>query len=34
VCGDYLIAKAFRLLAESRITRPTAQVVEAFIIGA
>ena len=34
VCGDYFIAKAFRLLAESRITRPAAQVVEAFIIGA
>jgi geranylgeranyl reductase family protein len=34
VCGDYLIAKAFRLLAESRATSPAAQVVEAFIIGA
>jgi geranylgeranyl pyrophosphate synthase len=34
VCGDYLIAKAFRLLAESRTTSPAAQVVEAFIIGA
>lgn len=34
VCGDYLIAKAFRLLAESRVTSPAAQVVEAFIIGA
>jgi len=34
VCGDYLIAKAFRLLAESRTTSPPAQVVEAFIIGA
>jgi geranylgeranyl reductase family protein len=33
VCGDYLIAKAFRLLAESRTTNPAAQVVEAFIIG-
>ena len=34
VCGDYLIAKAFRLLAESRTTSPAAQVVEAFVIGA
>jgi geranylgeranyl reductase family protein len=34
VCGDYLIAKAFRLLAETRATRPAADVVEAFIIGA
>jgi len=34
VCGDYLIAKAFRLLAESRTMNPAAQVVEAFIIGA
>lgn len=34
VCGDYLIAKAFRLLAESRATSPAARVVEAFIIGA
>jgi geranylgeranyl reductase family protein len=34
VVGDYLIAKAFRLLAESRISSPAARVVEAFIIGA
>jgi hypothetical protein len=34
VCGDYLIAKAFRLLAESRTTSPATRVVEAFIIGA
>lgn len=34
VCGDYLIAKAFRLLAESRTQNPAAHVVEAFIIGA
>ena len=34
VCGDYLIAKAFRLMAETRTTNPAAQVVEAFIIGA
>jgi geranylgeranyl diphosphate synthase type I len=34
VCGDYLIAKAFRLLAESRSMNPAAHVVEAFIIGA
>ena len=34
VCGDHLIAKAFRLLAESRADNPAAQVVEAFIIGA
>jgi geranylgeranyl pyrophosphate synthase/flavin-dependent dehydrogenase len=34
VCGDYLIAKAFRLLAESRAQNPSAHVVEAFIIGA
>jgi geranylgeranyl reductase family protein len=34
ICGDYLIAKSFRLLAESRTTSPAAHVVEAFIIGA
>ncbi len=34
VIGDYLIAKAFRLLAESRTTSPAVNVVEAFIIGA
>lgn len=33
VCGDYLIAKAFRLLAESRATSASERVVEAFIIG-
>jgi menaquinone-9 beta-reductase len=34
VAGDYLIAKAFRLLAESQAQNPAARVVEAFIIGA
>jgi menaquinone-9 beta-reductase len=34
VCGDYFIAKAFRLLAETRSITPPAHVVEAFIIGA
>lgn len=34
VCGDYLIAKSFRLLAESRVKNPAANVVDAFIIGA
>jgi geranylgeranyl pyrophosphate synthase len=34
VCGDYLIAKAFRLLAENRLTSPAAHVVAAFVIGA
>lgn len=34
VCGDYLIAKSFRLLAESRTRNPAARVVEAFVIGA
>ncbi|BCX04598.1 MAG: hypothetical protein KatS3mg053_2536 [Candidatus Roseilinea sp.] len=34
VCGDYLIAKAFRLLAESRMMNPASRVVDAFIIGA
>jgi geranylgeranyl reductase family protein len=34
VCGDYLIAKAFRLLAESRVINPASRVVDAFIIGA
>ncbi|MBC8254932.1 MAG: geranylgeranyl reductase family protein [Ardenticatenia bacterium] len=34
VCGDYLIAKAFRLLAETRATTPATHVVEAFIVGA
>ncbi len=34
VCGDYLIAKSFRLLAESRTQNPASNVVEAFIIGA
>jgi len=34
VCGDYLIAKSFRLLAESRATSIPARVVDAFIIGA
>ncbi len=34
VSGDYLIAKAFRLLAASRADNPPDRVVEAFIIGA
>ena len=34
VCGDYLIAKSFRLLAESRNQTAAARVIEAFIIGA
>ena len=34
VCGDYLIAKAFRLLAESRTLNPADRVVKAFIVGA
>lgn len=34
VCGDYLIAKAFRLLAESRQDSPAARVVDAFVVGA
>jgi geranylgeranyl reductase family protein len=34
VSGDYLIAKAFRLLAETRQQIPAARVVDAFIIGA
>jgi len=33
-CGDYLIAKSFRLLAESRSTCAPADVVRAFVIGA
>jgi geranylgeranyl reductase family protein len=34
VSGDYLIAKAFRLLAASRAENPPTSVVEAFIVGA
>lgn len=34
VSGDYLIAKAFRLLAASRVENPSTSVVEAFIVGA
>ena len=34
VSGDYLIAKAFRLLAESRKKNQADRVVDAFIIGA
>jgi geranylgeranyl reductase family protein len=34
VCGDYLIAKAFQLLAESRYKNDADHVVSAFMVGA
>jgi len=33
VCGDYLFSKAFRLLAESRVTSSAGRVVEAIIVS-